>query len=123
RCPLAPGPEDYSMKHIIERVRGVRLEHDDTRPSPWGVWVEVRMGTKGSPYYKAIRRKRAFANESDARIAYQAACEEIAQQRTQIDDDEQRHRDLATSALPVAPRGTVLFETLANEWLELHAKH
>src|SRR4051812_9360383 len=98
---------------VLFRSPGVRLAYEPTRSRPYGVWIEVRLGTKGWPTYKVVRGRKGWATEADGVTAYHAACREIAAMRAEIEAEDAKYQALlAPAALPPAPRGTILFEAL-----------
>ena len=108
---------------ILLSAPGVRLAHEPTRSLPYGVWIEVRLGTKGWPTYKVVRGRKGWPTEAAGTTAYHAAVREITVMRAEVDEAERRYRALLEpAALPPAPRGVMLFEPLARNWLTLGVK-
>ena len=108
---------------VLFSVPGVRLQYHADRPSPYGVWIEARIGTKGSPFYRKIRGARFNATEPDGKRAFNAAVTEVANIRAEIDVEEGKLRAVEEVAnLPPAPRGVTLFATLARDWMEQHVR-
>jgi integrase len=96
---------------IARRVRGVHLRFDGKRQLPWGLFIDVTInGKRYAP-------TKFFATEAEAERCYPAAAEEVARLRIEAANEAQLRKALVTE-LPTAPKGTVLFETLATRWLE-----
>jgi len=111
------------MTRVLLCSPGVRLAYEPQRSPSYGVWIEVRLGTKGWPTYKVMRGRKGWATEAEGVTAYHAACREIAAMRAEVEADEEKYRALlAPAALPAAPRGTILFEPLARNWLQLNVR-
>jgi len=66
------------MTRVLLCSPGVRLAYEPQRSPSYGVWIEVRLGTKGWPSYKVMRGRKGWATEAEGVTAYHAACREIA---------------------------------------------
>jgi hypothetical protein len=44
-------------------LKGVTLRFDPKRKLPWGVWIEVIVGSKGSSLRKELRGAKFYATE------------------------------------------------------------
>lgn len=97
-------------------VKGVNLRHEPKRRKPWGVWIEVIIDGK------EIRGATFYATEAEGRTAYAAACKAIRTRRAEAEEDARRLKACQVPALPLAPKGATLFETLAHRWLEEHIR-
>jgi integrase len=96
------------------RVPGITLRFDPKRAAGlgWGVFVDVRLnGKRHSP-------SKFFATEEEAERAYRIAAATVAAMRAEVEQDARLKQALAVPPLPQAPKGTVLFETMAKDWLE-----
>lgn len=102
---------------MIARVVGVTIRCEPKRPLPWGLYVDTRINGE------RVSGTRFFATEAEAEAQYPVAAAEI--QRRRDDAEHQARLKAALNAppeLPTAPRGTVLFETVARRWLTEHVK-
>jgi integrase len=98
------------------RVPGITVRYVATRAAAgkkaWGLFIDVRFeGKRYSP-------TKFFASEADLDQEYPAACEEVAKRRRNHEEDVRRREALELPSLPLAPKGTVLFETIALRWIE-----
>jgi len=97
------------------RVPGITLRFDPKRATTglgWGVFVDIRLnGKRHSP-------SKFFATEEAAEQAYASAVTTVAELRADAAREAALDTALAIPPLPRAPKGTLLFETLALRWLE-----
>ena len=108
--PQVEQPADVTM------VKGVRVRYNPYQArknqKPWGVWIEVTFSGK-----KPIRREKPFWTQAEAWAYYPFAAAEVTQLRTEHEAVVAATRAVVPE-LPPAPKGSVLFETLALRWLD-----
>jgi integrase len=105
---------------MVAHVPGVNIRHESKRAArgelAWGVFVDVRFeGKRYSP-------SKFFATEAEAEAHYPAAAAEVTKLREELAREAALKQALAVPPLPQAPKGTLLFETLALRWLEEECK-
>lgn len=97
-------------------AHGVYVRCDPRRRSPWGVWVDTRIG--GKRYADTDH----YATEAEAIAQANKAAAALDVIRQGYEEDERRRKALAVPELPPAPKGATLFETMAKRWLDEHVK-
>lgn len=98
------------------RVVGVTIRCEPKRPLPWGLYIDARIGGE------RVSGTRFFATEAEAEAHYPAVAAEVARRRDEAKQQALLKQALGVPALPVAPRGSVLFEPMALRWLEEHVR-
>jgi integrase len=101
---------------VVARVPGVTIRFDEKRATkgqlPWGVFVDIRIDNKRySP-------SRFFATEAEAVACYPVAAAEVAKLREEAEAEARLKAALDVPPLPKAAKGTTLFETLTERWLD-----
>jgi len=104
---------------VSARVPGITLRYDAKRAATglgWGVFVDVRLnGKRHAP-------SKFFATEAEAEEAYASSVVTVTELRAEAAQQARLTKALNVPALPRAPKGAVLFETLALDWLEKAVK-
>jgi len=98
------------------RVIGVTIRCEPKRLLPWGLYVDTRIAGK------RVSGTKFFATEVEAEAQYPSVAAAITRRRTEAEEQEKLRKALNVPVLPAAPKGSVLFETLATRWLDTHVK-
>jgi len=105
---------------MVARVPGLTIRFEAKRAArgqlPWGVFIDLRLGGERHPGAKF------FATEAEAEAHYPYAAAEVMGMRESYERELRLKRALNVPALPQAPKGTVLFETMTQRWLTEHVK-
>lgn len=115
--PPAPVPVVAAPVVKAARVVGVTIRQEaHRRQLSWGLFVDTHVGGD------RVVGSKFFATEAEAEAQYPAAAADVTRRRTEHADALRLKAALNVPALPQAPKGTVLFETLVHRWLNERVK-
>ena len=96
-------------------VTGIKQKHFPERKLSWGVITDVQIDNE------RFSPSSFWETENEADIAFDTAVIVLAQKRAEAQARKEAGQ-VKQAPLPAAPKGTELFETLANKWLETRVR-